>query len=244
MGLCKWEDLPKDMQIPEVKKYYEILYKKRASIVAKRVFDIFAVLILFIFLAIPMLIISVMIALDSPGGVFYRQVRITTYGKKFKIHKFRTMVQNADQVGSQITVRNDSRVTRVGELLRRNRLDELPQLLDVLSGDMSFVGTRPEVPRYVEEYTDAMKATLLMPAGITSEACIRFKGEAKLLENVDDIDNEYIHKILPRKMYYNLKSIENFSFWGDIATMFRTFFAVLGKDYGDAALSKQELLER
>ena len=171
-----------------------------------------------------------MIALDSPGGVFYRQTRITTYGKEFKIHKFRTMVANADKIGAQVTVNHDARITKVGAFLRKYRLDELPQLIDVIQGNMSFVGTRPEVPKYVSAYTDAMKATLLLPAGITSEASIRFKGEAELLGNAEDVDFTYIHKILPQKMKYNLEAIEHFSFWKDIEIMVRTVLAVLRED--------------
>lgn len=244
MALKKWEKLPDAMKCPEIRRYYEILNRRRGSLVLKRLFDITAALILLIVAAIPMLIIGLLIVLDSPGGVFYRQERVTTNGKVFRIHKFRTMVANADQVGTQVTVKNDSRITRVGAKIRKNRLDELPQLLDVLSGDMSFVGTRPEVLKYVDQYTDEMKATLLMPAGITSEASIRFKGEAKLLEGVDDVDRVYVEEILPRKMYHNLKSIENFSFWGDLRTMVRTVLAVLGKDYKDETADVQKVETR
>jgi lipopolysaccharide/colanic/teichoic acid biosynthesis glycosyltransferase len=190
-----------------------------------------------IILAIPILIIAALIAIDSPGGVFYRQVRITTYGKEFRIHKFRTMVANADKIGSLVTVGQDSRITKIGGFLRKYRLDELPQLFDVLAGFMSYVGTRPEVPKYVNQYTNEMKATLLLPAGITSEASIRYKDEADLLDGADDIDKVYVEKVLPGKMEYNLRAIEKFSFFGEIATMVRTVFAVLGKEYGE---EKQE----
>ena len=169
--------------------------------------------------------------MDSEGPVFYRQERITTYGKHFKIHKFRTMVNNADQIGSAVTVDNDSRITKVGEKLRGCRLDELPQIFDLISGNMSFVGTRPEAVKYVEKYKNEYMATLLLPAGITSEASIRYKDEATLLDTAEDVDKVYVEEVLPGKMKYNLDSIKNFSFWGDIATMFRTVFAVLGKDY-------------
>ena len=176
-------------------------------------------------------IIALYIKLDSEGPVFYRQERITTYGKHFKIHKFRTMVNNADQIGSAVTVDNDSRITKVGEKLRGCRLDELPQIFDLISGNMSFVGTRPEAVKYVEKYKNEYMATLLLPAGITSEASIRYKDEATLLDTAEDVDKVYVEEVLPGKMKYNLDSIKNFSFWGDIATMFRTVFAVLGKDY-------------
>jgi lipopolysaccharide/colanic/teichoic acid biosynthesis glycosyltransferase len=233
MILRKWEDLPEDMQTQEVRKYYDILAKRKWSLIFKRVFDIVVSLIMLIILAIPILVIAALIAIDSPGGVFYRQVRITTYGKEFRIHKFRTMVANADKIGSLVTVGQDSRITKIGGFLRRYRLDELPQLLDVLAGSMSYVGTRPEVPKYVNQYTNEMKATLLLPAGITSEASIRYKDEADLLDSADDVDKVYVEKVLPGKMEYNLGAIEKFSFFGEIATMFRTVFAVLGKDYSE-----------
>lgn len=229
--LKKWETLPDDMQNNEVRVYYDSLQKKKVSMFLKRVMDLVGGLILLILLAIPMIVISIMIKLDSEGPVFYRQERITTYGKHFKIHKFRTMVSNADKIGSTVTVGNDSRITKVGAKLRGCRLDELPQVLDLISGNMSFVGTRPEAVKYVEQYKPEYMATLLLPAGITSEASIRYKDEAELLDAASDVDKTYIEEVLPGKMKYNLDSIKNFSFFGDIATMFRTVLAVLGKDY-------------
>ena len=227
----KWEELPKFMQCDEVKEYYDILSKKKLSLRLKRAFDIVAATCILIITAIPMIIIAIRIATESKGGVFYRQERVSTYGKKFKIHKFRTMVANADQIGSAVTVSGDNRITPTGAFLRKYRLDELPQVFDVLSGNMSFVGTRPEVTKYVKKYTKEMRATLLLPAGITSEASIRYKDEAELLDAADDVDKVYIEQVLPGKMKYNLESIRGFSFFGEIATMFRTVFAVLGKDY-------------
>ena len=229
--LKKWETLPDYMQNDEVRFYYETLQKKKVSMFLKRVMDLIGGLILLILLAIPMIIISIMIKLDSDGPIFYRQERVTTYGKHFKIHKFRTMVSNADKIGSTVTVGNDSRITKVGAKLRGCRLDELPQVLDLISGNMSFVGTRPEAVKYVEQYKPEYMATLLLPAGITSEASIRYKDEAELLDAANDVDKTYIEEVLPGKMKYNLDSIKNFSFFGDIATMFRTVLAVLGKDY-------------
>lgn len=229
--LKEWEELPDFMKNDEVRPYYEILKKKKASLVLKRAFDFVGGLILLVLLAIPMAIIAVWIKLDSEGPVFYRQERITTYGKHFKIHKFRTMVNNADKIGSAVTVENDSRITKVGAKLRGCRLDELPQVLDLVLGNVSFVGTRPEAVKYVEEYKPEYMATLLLPAGITSEASIRYKDEAELLDAADDVDKVYLEDVLPGKMKYNLESIKNFSFFGEIATMFRTVFAVLGKEY-------------
>ena len=233
MVLRKWDDLPEFMKTEEVKPYYEVLRKKRLSLVLKRMMDLVGGLVLLVLLAIPMAIISVLIKLDSPGPVFYRQERITTYGKHFKIHKFRTMVSNADKIGTAVTVGNDSRITKVGAKLRGCRLDELPQVLDLITGNMSFVGTRPEAVKYVEKYKPEYYATLLLPAGITSEASIRYKDEAELLEAAADPDRVYVEKIVPQKMKYNLQSIKEFSFIGEIKTMFRTVFAVLGKDYSE-----------
>ena len=225
--LRKWEQLPDFMKNDAVRKYYDILERKRLSLVLKRFFDIVIAVILLILLAIPMLIIAIMIKLDSPGAVFYRQERVTTYGKKFRIHKFRTMVNNADKIGTAVTVGGDSRITKVGKKIRDCRLDELPQLIDVLQGNMSFVGTRPEAVKYVECYTDEMYATLLMPAGITSEASIMYKDEAKLLNEAENVDETYVKKILPEKMKYNLESIRKFNIITDVQTMIRTFLAVL-----------------
>ena len=229
--LRKWEDLPDFMRIPEVRPYWEVLDKKRGQLLLKRLFDLTAGLLLSIILAVPMAVISVMIKRDSEGPVFYRQERVTTYGRHFRIHKFRTMVSNADQIGTAVTVGNDSRITKIGSKLRGHRLDELPQVLDVIVGDMSFVGTRPEAVKYVEKYKPEYYATLLMPAGITSEASIQYKDEDKLLNAADDVDNVYLKLVLPAKMKWNLESLRGFTFLKEVATMFRTVAAVLGKEY-------------
>ena len=231
MILKKWDELPDFMRTEEVRPYYEALKKKKLSLVLKRLFDFVGGVVLFVLLVIPMAVIAVLIKLDSEGPVFYRQERVTTYGKHFKIHKFRTMVSNADKIGTVVTVGNDSRITKVGAKLRGCRLDELPQVLDLISGNMSFVGTRPEAVKYVEKYKPEYYATLLLSAGITSEASIRYKDEAELMEAADDVDKVYMEEVLPGKMKYNLESIKDFSFFGDIATMFRTVFAVLSKEY-------------
>lgn len=228
MILRKWEDLPENMRLPEVRPYYDVLAKKKASLFFKRVFDFLVALVLLIILAIPMAIIAIWIKSDSKGPVFYKQERVTTYGKKFRIHKFRTMCDGADKIGTTVTVGNDSRITKVGSKLRKVRLDELPQVFDVIKGDMSFVGTRPEAVKYAEKYKPEFMATLLMPAGITSEASIRYKDEDKLLDAADDVDKVYIEEVLPAKMKWNLESIVRFRFLRDILTMIRTVFAVLG----------------
>ena len=229
--LRKWEDLPDFMRNEEVRPYYEVLQKKKVSLALKRAVDLVGGIILLVVLSIPTAIIAVLIKLDSEGPVFYRQERVTTYGKRFRIHKFRTMVSNADKIGAAVTVGNDSRITKVGAKLRGCSLDELPQVLDLISGNMSFVGTRPEVVKYVEKYKLEYMATLLLPAGITSEASIRYKDEAELLDAADDVDRVYVEVVLPGKMKHNLESLKSFSFFGEIATMFRTVFAVLGKEY-------------
>lgn len=227
MILKNWEDLPRFMQYEEVREYYDILAKKKLSLRLKRCFDVVAGVSVLIVTAIPMVIISIKIVTESPGGVFYRQERITAYGKKFRIHKFRTMVANADKIGSTVTISGDSRITPTGAFLRKYRLDELPQVFDVLAGNMSFVGTRPEATKYVKKYTKEMRATLLLPAGITSEASIHYKDEAELLDTAENIDRVYVEQVLPAKMRYNLESIRKYSLWREMMTMMKTVLAVI-----------------
>lgn len=217
-----FDKLPKQFQCEEVKHYYDILSKKTGSLVLKRITDLIFAVILLVVLIIPIIIIAVAVKATSKGPVFYRQVRVTTYGKNFKILKFRTMVENADKIGSLVTTDSDSRVTKVGRFLRKYRLDELPQIFNVLSGSMSVVGTRPEVPKYVEQYKPEYFATLLIPAGITSLASIMYKDEEKLLSSEQDVDKVYIEKILPEKMKYNLQYTENFGFRSDLKLMLKT----------------------
>ena len=236
----KWDELPAEMRTEEVRYYYDILCKKKFSLAMKHLFDIVVSAIMLVVLSPVFLILAIAIKIDSPGPVFYRQERVTAYGKRFCIHKFRTMVNNADKKGSLVTVKNDSRVTRIGSLIRKCRLDEISQLLDVFLGNMTFVGTRPEVVKYVDRYAPIMMATLLLPAGVTSEASIFYKDEAKLLDGAENVDDVYVEKVLPGKMYYNLRSIEKFSFWGDIGTMFKTVFAVLGKEYQADTAGEEE----
>ena len=242
MKIIKWDQLPEDMQTEKVRGYYDILKKRKASLFFKRAFDLFVSLILLVLLSPVFLILAIAIKIDSHGPVFYRQERVTQYGKRFRIHKFRTMVQGADR-GSQVTVSGDSRITRVGKFIRDCRLDEIAQLLDVISGNLTLVGVRPESPKYVAEYTDEMMATLLLPAGVTSLASIYYKDEAELLDGAEDTDKVYIEKILPGKMYYNLNGIKSFSFFGDIKIMFMTVFAVLGKKYEPDKKGEAEFIE-
>ncbi|CCY71937.1 bacterial sugar transferase [Clostridium sp. CAG:921] len=231
MILGKYEDLPENMKNDSVKKYYDILAKKKFSLAIKRIFDIIFSLLLLILLLPVLVLLAIAIKIDSKGPVFYRQERITKNGKSFRIFKFRTMVQNADKIGSLVTVGNDSRITRIGKVIRKIRLDELPQLINILKGEMSFVGTRPEVKKYVEKYTDEMMATLLMPAGVTSYASIMYKDEDEVISNLQKsgktVDEIYIEDVLPEKMKYNLEYIRKFSFGYDIRLCFKTVIGVL-----------------
>lgn len=222
MKLLPFEQLPSEFQNDEVKVYYDILDKKRNSLFFKRVTDIVLSSIMILFLILPMVIIAIMIKCSSKGPVFYKQERVTQYGKKFKILKFRSMQVGADQCGELLTSKDDARVTKVGKILRKYRLDELPQIFHIFSGKMSLVGTRPEVTKYVEKYTPEMMATLLMPAGITSFASIKFKDEDELLDGCESVDEIYINKILPQKMRYNLKYISRFGFRRDIHLLTKT----------------------
>ena len=231
MELRQWNELPDRMRTREVRKYYNIIAQRRGWFRAKRVFDVIVSLIMLVFLAIPMAAIAAMIKLDSKGPVFFRQERVTQYGRIFKIYKFRTMVNNASRIGSQVTVAGDARITKVGKFLRKFRLDEFPQLFNIIAGDMTLVGTRPEVKKYVEKYTDEMMATLLMPAGVTSYASIMYKDEDEVISNLQKsgktVDEIYIKDVLPEKMKYNLEYIRKFSFGYDIRLCFKTVIGVL-----------------
>lgn len=229
--LCSWEKLPDFMRTKEVRPYYEVLRKHRFGLLMKRTFDFVMSSIMLVLLAPAFLVLAIWIKTDSEGPIFYRQERVTQYGRIFRIYKFRTMVQNADKIGSLVTVGGDSRITKVGRKLRGCRLDELPQLINIWKGEMTFVGTRPEVAKYVKQYTKEMYATLLLPAGVTSEASIEFKDEDRLLNGVsgDEADRVYVERVLPGKMRWNLGSIKTFSFFEEIRLMVRTVFEVLKK---------------
>lgn len=226
MLLKKWEDIPCDMKNDHVKQYYDILSRKKLDLIAKRIFDMIASLVLLIVLSPVLVIVSVWIKLDSKGPVFYRQKRITQYGKEFRIFKFRTMVVNADKIGTLVTTQNDSRITKVGEKIRKCRLDEIPQLFNILLGEMSFVGTRPEVKKYVDMYTEEMQATLLLPAGVTSLASIKYRDEdeiiAKYVDQEHSVDEVYVENVLPDKMKYNLKYMRDFNIWKDLILCVKT----------------------
>ncbi|MEG1268244.1 MAG: sugar transferase [Oscillospiraceae bacterium] len=224
--LISFAKLPERMQNQSVKVYYDILAKKRTELVFKRLFDILVSFVMLVLLSPLFLFIAVRIKLDSSGPVFFRQKRFTSYMREFQIFKFRSMVDMAELQGPLVTVDNDSRITEIGKWLRGSRMDEIPQLINILLGDMSFVGTRPEVGKYVEQYNDEMLATLLMPAGVTSLASIKFKDEADMLENAGDADEVYVKDILPLKMKYNLEYIKKFGFLSDIKLMLSTVKAV------------------
>lgn len=225
MILRKWDRLPPEMQIPEVKIYYDILRKKKISLFFKRLFDIVVSAVLLLLLSPVFAVLAIAIKLDSKGPVFYRQTRVTAYGKEFRIFKFRSMVTDADK-GSLLTVGGDSRITKTGRFIRKYKLDELSQLIDVFRGTMTFVGTRPEVPKYVKKYTPEMMATLLLPAGITSEASVYYKDENELLDAAEDVEKTYVEVVLPDKMKHNLAAIRSFSLIGDIKIMVLTVLAV------------------
>ena len=218
MILRDWCDLPQDMQHPSIRSYYDVLHGKKYQLFIKFLLDRIIAGILLILLLPILFVLAICIKMDSPGEIFFRQKRITRYGKEFYIYKFRTMVQNAESVGAQVTSDNE---------IRDLRLDELPQLINILQGDMTFVGTRPEVPKYVAQYTEEMRATLLMPAGVTSEASISYKDESRLLEGAVNVDDVYINKVLPEKMKLNLLSLQKFNLATEFLLMLKTVRAVL-----------------
>ncbi|MDE5990371.1 MAG: sugar transferase [Clostridia bacterium] len=226
MMICKWKKIPEEMKTDEVYEYWKILRKRNFSLFWKRVFDIVFSFLMLILLSPLFLILAIAIKADSKGPVFYRQERVTQYGRRFRIHKFRTMYMDSDK-GNQVTVSNDDRITKIGRKIRRLRLDETAQIFDIFLGTMTFVGTRPEVPKYVDQYTNEMKATLLLPAGVTSLASIKYKDEDELLENSENVDETYINDVLPGKMEYNLQALRKQGFWRDIGIMFKTVGAVL-----------------
>ena len=231
MLIKKWEKLPPELQIEEVRPYWEILRKKNFSLFWKRVFDITVSGIVLLLILPFFLIIAIAIKIDSRGPVFYRQERVTQYGKRFKIFKFRSMVTGADKKGSLVTTNNDVRVTRVGKFIRKCKIDEMSQLIDVFRGMMTFIGTRPEVPKYVDQYKAEYLATLLLPAGVSSMASIMFKDENDMLKDVENADEVYVNQILPIKMKYNLVETKKYGFWRDIKLCAMTVFGVLGKKY-------------
>ena len=221
-----WEDLPPTLQTEEVRPYYEALSRRGLQLRLKRLLDVVGATVLFVLLGWLFVILALLIKLDSPGPVFFRQRRVTQFGREFRIVKFRTMTHRPAASGDQITRGDDPRITRVGAVLRRYRLDEISQLIDILRGTMSFVGTRPEVPDYVRQYTPQMRATLLLPAGVTSTASIEFKDEAQILAAAPLGQDAYVTQVLPAKMRLNLRDVRDFSIGRDLRIAFRTILAV------------------
>ncbi|MBH8571667.1 sugar transferase [Nostocaceae cyanobacterium CENA369] len=194
---------------------------------SKRVFDLFFSL-LGVVILLPLLIaIAIWIKIDSPGTIFFRQVRIGRFGREFKIYKFRTMIQGAEKIGKQITIANDRRVTSSGRFLRKYKLDELPQLFNVIKGEMSLVGPRPEVPKYVALYTSEQRRVLEVLPGITDLASMKFHNESELLEDMNNSENFYIHEIMPRKLELNMEYITRFSLVFDLVIILKTLKRVL-----------------
>lgn len=222
-----WDDLPDYLKNSDVEKYYQNIKKKKIQLLIKRLFDIVFSSILLILLSPVFLYVSIKIKLDSEGPVFFKQKRVTLHGKEFEIFKFRTMKVETNNFGSSITLANDSRITKFGLKIREKRIDEIPQLINILIGDMSFVGTRPEVPKYVRTYTNEMYATLLLRAGVTSTASICYKDESELIGSSINPDKVYEEIILPEKMKYNLNDIKEFSLLGDIKILINTVIAVV-----------------
>lgn len=225
----QFEKLPKNMQNEAVKPYFEVLKKRRGTMFFKRFLDLLIAFIVLLILSVVMIPAAIAVKLSSKGPVFYCQQRVGQFGKPFKMFKFRTMVVNADK-GSQITVGDsDPRITKVGKILRLSRIDEFPQLINVLKGDMGLVGTRPEVQHYVDYYSDEMMATLLVRPGMVSEASIEFRWENDLLEKAEDAEKMYIEEILPAKMKYNLLYTKDLTIGKDVVVLLRTVGCIFHK---------------
>lgn len=219
-----WTDLPESFQTEALRPYYESLSKKKGYMAFRRLFDVTASGLMMVLLSPVMAGLALWIKSDSKGPVIFRQTRITQYGRSFQICKFRTM--SSSQSGASVTAKGDARITKAGRFLRKYRLDELPQLVNVFKGEMAFVGTRPEVPEYVDAYNEEMKATLLVPAGITSKASVAFKDEESILENAKDVSQAYIQDVLPQKMAINLEQLKNFGLKDDLKTLYDTVAGV------------------
>lgn len=194
----------------------------------KRLFDLVFTIPGVIVLSPVLLVLALWVHFDSNGPIFFRQERVGRNGVNFRIFKFRTMVVDAEKQGKQITVGADKRVTRSGEVLRKYKLDELPQLFNVILGDMSLVGPRPEVPRYIAEYTEEERQEVLsVRPGITDNASIEFRSENEILGQAQDPEWAYIHEVLPIKIRYYREYVQNYSLWGDFVIILRTFKAIL-----------------
>ncbi len=216
---------PLNIQSDLIDNCKDILKKKKFTLFFKSFFDIFAAIFMLLLLSPAFVVCAIAVACVKDGPVFFKQERIGKNGKPFKIIKFRTMTDKNE--GTAVTVSNDSRVTKPGRILRKFRLDELPQLINVIKGDMSFVGPRPEVPHYVEKYEDDWYATLLVKPGITCRSSIYFADESDLMENAEDADSFYTNSILPDKCKMNIDYIRNLSVIEDVKILFATVKRVL-----------------
>ena len=223
----RFEDLPELFQKEAVKPYYEILDKRRVTLSIKRLCDLLFALVAIIILSPILIIAAILVKCTSKGTVFYLQPRIGMLGREFKIHKFRTMVANADKTGAAITVgKNDSRITKFGAILRITRIDELPQLIDIILGHMTLIGARPEVKKFVDEYSDEMRATLILRPCITGNASIEFRNENDMLFGKENPEQYYVDEILPIKMAINLRYLKEISFFKDIRILIDTFLCI------------------
>ena len=206
-----------------------ILQQKRLQLILKRVFDIVVSFIGLVILSPLFIILAIVIVSDSKGPVFFKQTRVGRNGVLFKIYKFRTMIEDAEAKGMQLTVGDDSRITNVGAFLRKTKIDELHQLINVLKGEMSFVGPRPEVPKYVELYTEDQRQVLMVRPGITDLASIEYRNESALLATTDNPEKVYLEEIIPGKLELNRKYIVNMSLAIDMRIIMRTISAILSQ---------------
>lgn len=204
-----------------------LLKKKKPALFFKRIFDIVASFFGLTFLLIPFILVAIGIKVTSKGPVFFRQVRVGKNGKEFRIFKFRTMVVDAEQKGLQITVGQDSRITKIGHILRKTKMDELPQLINVFIGQMSFVGPRPEVPHYVEMYNEYQRNVLRIKPGITELSSIIYRNENEVLDASDNPEQTYINEIMPKKIEINMEYIQKMNVFYDIGLILKTFIAIL-----------------
>ncbi|MCF6465102.1 hypothetical protein C3E90_04260 [Clostridium sp. Cult2] len=215
----------KEILLP--KEIDEILEKRKIQLVFKRMFDILVSFIGLLILLPAFIVIAIVIKLGSKGTVFFRQIRVGKDGKEFMIFKFRTMIIDAEKKGMQLTVDGDNRITKSGHFLRKSKVDELPQLINVLIGDMSFVGPRPEVPKYVAMYDENQRCILKIRPGITDIASIEYKDEDLILAQSKNPEETYINEIMPKKIKLNVKYIENMSIAYDIRLIIETIFKVI-----------------
>ena len=205
----------------------ESLRDKKVNLLIKRLFDMVASFLGLVILSPIFIIVSICIKIDSKGPVFFKQKRVGKDGQPFMIYKFRTMVTDAEKLGKQITVGDDNRITKVGKFIRKCKLDEIPQLINVLKGEMSLVGPRPEVPRYVELYDDYQFQVLLVRPGITDYASIEYRNENEILGESSNPEETYINEIMPTKIELNMKYLKNISLSEDFKLIIKTILAIV-----------------